>query len=117
MAPAVEEVRSLRDRRRPQPGSAAGPAAQQHQDARDEEEQGSEGESVEDRQEGVLEDGEGREHKLMNPTTRKVHCRFHSEVVVKRRKLRTAPVLTPCWRCLEVRASACTDGLDGPTDD
>lgn len=52
---------------------------------------------------GVLEDGEGRRHKAMNPTTRKVHCRFHSEVVVKRHKLRTASVWTPCWRCLEVR--------------
>lgn len=61
---------------------------------------GNEGAAV--AEEGVLEDGEGRQHKAMNPTTRKVRCRFHSEVVVKRHKLRTASVLTPCWRCLEV---------------
>lgn len=55
---------------------------------------------------GAMVEGAGeaqRKHKVMNPTTRKVHCRFHADVVVKRHKLRTAAVLTPCWRCLEVR--------------
>lgn len=52
---------------------------------------------------GVLQDGAGgRRHKAMNPTTRKQTCRLHSEVVVKRHKLRTPPVVTPCWRCLQV---------------
>lgn len=51
---------------------------------------------------GVLEDAPARRHKAMNPTTRKQSCRYHKGVVVKRSKLRSAPVLTPCWRCLEV---------------
>lgn len=52
---------------------------------------------------GVLEDAPARRHRAMNPTTRKQACKYHRGVVVKRSKLRSAPVLTPCWRCLEVR--------------
>lgn len=67
---------------------------------------------------GVLEDGAGRRrHKAMNPTTRKQMCRLHSDVVVKRHKLRTPPVVTPCWRCLEVcrwKARGCW--MDGWVD-
>lgn len=49
-------------------------------------------------------------HKAFNPTTRKVACPQHADVIVRRRKLRTGTQAIPCWRCLGEAALRAEEG-------
>lgn len=41
-------------------------------------------------------------HVKGNPTVKKVYCINHPDVIIKRKKLRTKDLETPCYKCIEV---------------
>jgi len=49
-------------------------------------------------------------HKAFNPTTKKVPCPQHEDVIIARHKLRTGVTTVPCWRCVGEAALRSEEG-------